>query len=131
MPAMLMNPPPVKSRTAVRRRAGRGHILAAVALAGAAAFLSACGSKSSTSTTSEEGKRLDTARVAASIEESVLKERNIHATVICPNTVVIEKGKSFECIATSKSPKAPHNTIKTPFIVTIQTNRGYVTYVGK
>jgi hypothetical protein len=130
MPAMLMNPPPVKSR-AVRWRAGRGHILAALALVGAAAFLSACGSKSSTTTTSEEGKRLDTARVAASIEESVLKERNIHATVVCPNTVVIQKGKSFECIATSTSPKPPHNTVKTPFIVTIQTNRGYVTYVGK
>jgi hypothetical protein len=63
-------------RTAGRVAARRGAMLAAAALTGAA-LLSACGSSGSSGTTS--GGNLDTARVALSIEQSILSERHIKA----------------------------------------------------
>jgi hypothetical protein len=130
MPAMHKN---LKSMGSTGTAGGRGRaqLLAVVALACAGAVLSACGSSKSTTSTNQTGKPLNTSQVAASIEESILKERGIHATVICPNTVLVEKGKKFECLATSKSTQPPHNQVRTPFVVTIETERGYVTYVGK
>jgi len=74
---------------------------------------------------------VNTTQVAASIEQSILKERKLKATVVCPASVLAEKGKTFECIATTHETKPPHAAVQTPFIVTIQTNAGYVTYVGK
>jgi hypothetical protein len=109
-------------------RLGRGAIAAVAALAGAV-LISACGSSSTSSTTGKTN--LDTARVAASIEQSVLSQRHLHATVVCPAVVPQQAGKTFECIATTKGTKAPFAVNKTPFIVTVQSNRGYVTYVGK
>jgi len=96
---------------------------------GCAALTSACGSSSSSSTSS--GGTVDTARVARAIEGSVLTRRHIHATVVCPAAVAIETGKTFECVATSRSTTKPFAAIKTPFVVTIQNSKGYVTYVGK
>jgi hypothetical protein len=102
-------------------RGGRGAVVALTALA-SAALMSACGSSSSSSSGASK-TNLNTTRV--------LSERHIHATVVCPAVVPQVKGRTFECIATSRSTVAPHNIVKTPFLVTIQTARGYVTYVGK
>src|SRR5271157_1760110 len=111
-------------------RVRRGGIGAVAALA-CAALLGACGSSSSSSTSTTTTKPVNTAAVASSIEASILKERHLHSTVVCPTSVTTEVGKTFECVATSTSTKAPFVVTKTPFVVTIQNTRGYVTYVGK
>ena len=106
----------------------RGAILAIAALA-SAALVSACGSSKGSS----EGTattNVDTARVAASIEGTLLAKRHITAKVACPAEVKAVKGATFECIATSSATKG-HPATKTPFVVTVQSSRGYVTYVGK
>jgi len=117
-------------RTAGRVAARRGATLAAAALTGAA-LLSACGSSGSSGTTS--GGNLDTARVALSIEQSILSERHIHAKVTCPVTVAQETGKIFTCTAVSTvtTKGKPATTVTTPFTVTVQNNKGYVTYRGE
>jgi hypothetical protein len=74
---------------------------------------------------------LDTARVARSIKQSILTQRHLRATVVCPTTVVQEAGKTFECIATTRGAKPPFKVVKTPFVVTVTSSNGYVTYVGK
>jgi hypothetical protein len=110
--------------------------MALAALAGAA-LLSACGSSSSKTSTeggSASGAHLNTARIALSIEQSILKERHIHAKVSCPAVVAQETGKTFTCIATNTTTVTPTGgkpttrTVTTPFTVTVQNNRGYVTY---
>jgi len=111
-------------------RAPRGALLAASALA-CAALLSACGSSNSSSTEPPATKTVNSSQVVQSIEESVLRERHIHATVVCPTAVPAQKGHTFECIATSRSTTKPFVELKTPFLVTIQSNSGYVTYAGK
>jgi hypothetical protein len=116
-------------RTVTVARPRRGVIVAISALA-CAALLSACGSSSS-STTSTSTTNLNTARVAKSIEASVLSERHLHVTVICPTTVAQETGKTFVCTATGRSTKKPFVETKTPFTVTIQNSKGYVTYKGE
>ena len=118
---------PPTPRTARVARAHRGSSVALAALAGAA-LLSACGSSSPKSTTKTN---LDTPRVAVSIEQSILKERHLHAKVVCPTVVPQEQGRTFECVATTKSTKPPFAVSKTAFVVTIESNKGFVTYVGK
>jgi hypothetical protein len=113
---------------AVRARRGA---LAVVALACTGLVIGACGSSSSSTTTTGANGTVDTARVAASIEQSILKQRKLASKVTCPASMPAEKGKTFECIAVTHSVTPPHNEIKTPFLVTIQSNRGYVTYEGK
>jgi len=115
--------------TSLAVRARRGAILAVTALA-SAALLSACGS-SSPSTTSTATTNLNTTRVALSIEQSVLAERHLHVTVSCPATVPQEKGRTFVCIATGHSTKKPSVETKTPFKVTVESSKGYVTYKGE
>ena len=110
--------------------APRGGVAAVAALA-CAALISACGSSSSSTSTTGANGTVDTARVAASIEQSILKERKLASKVTCPASMPAEKGKTFECVAITHSVKPPHVEIKTPFLVTIQSNRGYVTYEGK
>jgi hypothetical protein len=105
----------------------RGAIAAITALA-CAALASACGSSESSSGAKTN---VDTAKVALSIEQSVLTQRHIRAKVACPATVAAVPRTTFECIATSTATKPPHAVTKTPFLVTVQTARGYVTYVGK
>ncbi len=124
-----MHTKPTTPTTARVLRVRRGGIGAVVALA-CAALLGACGS-SSTSSTSTTTKPVNTAQVAASIEQSILKERHLHAKVVCPTAVATEVGRTFECVATTTSTKAPFVVTKTPFVVTIQNTKGYVTYVGK
>jgi hypothetical protein len=121
---------PIVARVLRVRRGGIGAVATVAALA-CAALMSACGSSSTSSTSSTSTKILNTARVAASIEQSILKERHLSAKVICPTTVVQEAGKTFQCVATSTATKAPFVVTKTPFVVTIQNSKGYVTYVGK
>ncbi len=111
-------------------RTPRGALVAVVALA-CAALLSACGSSSTSSTPSTATKTVNSVQVARSIEESVLKERHIHTTVVCPTAVPAQKGQTFECIATTHTTTKPPTETKTPFVVTVQSNAGYVTYVGK
>lgn len=104
--------------------ARRGALLAAAGLA-SAALVSACGS-SSTSTGST-GKKLDVARVEASIEESILAKRHLHSTVTCPAGIEQKAGNDFTCYATGTigKKKTPY---RTPFEVTQVNNNGYVTY---
>ncbi len=93
---------------------------AAVAIL-AIAFLSllaACGSGSSTT----NSEFLSTKQTRGAIEESILAQRHIHATVVCPTEVVREKGVTFQCIATSP------NGAKTVFHVVEANSRGYVEY---
>jgi hypothetical protein len=120
---------PHTPRTVRFARPGRGAIVAIAALA-CAALISACGSSSSTSTSSTP-TILNTARVAASIEQSVLSERHLHVTVVCPTSVPQEAGKTFVCMATGKTTKPPITVTKTPFKVTIQNSKGYTTYIGE
>jgi hypothetical protein len=106
----------------------RRGIIVAVAGLGCAALISACGSSSSESTPS---KPVDTAKVAAAIEQTMLVKRHTHVKVVCPPTETSEPGKTFECIATARSTKPPFVETKTPFVVTIQNRSGYVTYASK
>jgi hypothetical protein len=116
---------PPTPRAARVLRAPRAATVAVTALA-CAALMSACGSSTSSAKTN-----LNTARVAKSIEETVLAKRHLKSSVVCPAAVPQEAGRTFECIATSTSPKPPHAVTKTPFVVTIQNSGGYVTYVGR
>jgi hypothetical protein len=127
--------PPTESPTPRSARRIRARGAAVVAALAGAALLSACGSSSSSTSTSGSSPTTDlnTARIAKSIEESILKERHIHAKVSCPAVVPQETGKTFTCIATStstttKGGKATSATVTTPFTVTVQNSRGYVTY---
>lgn len=111
----------------------RGAIVAITALA-CVALVSACGGSSgspSTETTGTLKTPVNTARVAKSIEGTLLEKRHLHATVVCPATAPSEVGKTFECVASVRAVKAPHAITKSTFIVTIQNRGGYVTYVGQ
>jgi hypothetical protein len=99
----------------------------AIAAAACAALISACGGSSS-STTGGATTTVDTARVAASIEETVLAKRKVAVKVVCPASVQAEVGKTFECIATPTGKTGSKTPV--PFVVTVQNSRGYVTYVG-
>lgn len=88
-----------------------------------AGLLSACGSTSKTT-------YLDTGKVERSIERSILSQRGLRSTVVCPTKVVQRPGR-FPCIATTFGAKKPHKVVKTPFLVTIHNDKGYVTYIGK
>src|ERR1700730_10389416 len=119
---------PPTSRVARVLRAPRVGTVALSALA-CAALISACGSSSSSSSTTAKGK-LDVAKVALSIEQTILTKRHLHAKVVCPAAVPQEAGRVFECVATTAAVKPPHALVKTPFHVTIQNSKGYVTYEG-
>jgi hypothetical protein len=114
----------LNSRITRAVRARRGVAVALAALAGAT-LIGACGSSTpSTSSTPESSiprAILNTSHVALAIEQSILSERHIHAKVSCPKVVPQQKGRNFACIATT-------GKTKTPFAVTQQNSRGYVTY---
>jgi hypothetical protein len=124
---MHIKPPTPRTVTVIEAR--RGAIVAITALA-CAALLSACGSSSS-STSSTPATNLNTARVAQSIEQSVLTERHLHVTVTCPAAVPQEAGRTFVCTAVAHTTTKPPKVTKTPFTVTIQNDKGYVTYKGE
>ena len=108
----------------LRRSAG---VVLAIACA---ALVVACGSSKS-ATTSQSKANVDTARVARSIEQSILAQRHLRSTVVCPTAVPQVKGNTFECVATTRTVTKPVKVGKTPFVVTIQNANGYVTYAGK
>lgn len=107
-PARRAVPGPKRARLA-------GAAIVALALG---PFLVACGSGSS-NTGSEF---LSTKQTRLAIEESILTQRHIRASVVCPTEVVREKGVTFQCVATS-----PNGT-KTVFHVVEANARGYVEY---
>jgi hypothetical protein len=119
---MHIKPPTPRSGAFVPRGA-----IVAVAAVACAALISACGSSSS-STSASPTTTVDTAHVAASIEETVLGKRKLHVKVVCPSTVQAEVGKTFECIATPTAATGTKTPV--PFVVTVQNSKGYVTYVG-
>jgi hypothetical protein len=109
---------------AVTRRAAT---IVAAALT-CAVSIGACGSsKGSSATTAAD---LDIAHIEHAIERSIMQQRHLKSTVVCPATVPQRPGK-FPCVATTYSVKKPHEKIKTPFVVTVHNDRGYVTYIGK
>jgi hypothetical protein len=110
-------------------RAARAGALAATALAGVA-LMSACGSSSSSTSTSSAGN-LNIPQIEASIKGTILEKRHLVATVSCPAVEPKEKGKTFVCVATTPGIKNPHTVVKTPFTVTVQNDKGYVTYAGE
>ncbi len=91
--------------------------LLAASLLGCAAPLSACGSSKSSSP-----EKLSTAQTRAAIEESILRERHIRATVTCPTEVARQKGVTFQCLAVSAS------GARTTFHVIEVNDRGSVRY---
>ena len=112
-------------------RAFRGATVAVAALA-ATGIISACGSTGGSSAPAPtKSVSLNTTAVAASIRDSIYKERGIHARVVCPPAMPQEAGRTFDCTAITLSAKRPSQVIKTPFVVTIVNSKGYVTYVGK
>jgi hypothetical protein len=121
---------PTTLRTVTLVKARRGAIAAVTGLA-CAALLSACGGSSSSSTSSSSATNLNTVRVAKSIEASVLSERHLTVKVTCPANVPQETGRTFVCTATGHSTKNPSTVTTTPFTVTIQNDKGYVTYKGE
>ncbi len=113
----------------VLARTGAG----ALAALACAALLGACGSSnSSSSSTTRPGKpNLNIARVERSIEQSIRTERKLASTVTCPQFVTQEPGVTFECVATTASPKKKGTLVKTPFVVTVENKSGFVSYTGK
>lgn len=89
----------------------------AATLLACAVAVSACGSSKSTG-----GEQLSTVQTKAAIEESILKERHVHATVTCPVEVVKGKGTTFQCLAVTSS------GAKTTFNVIEVNSRGAVKY---
>jgi hypothetical protein len=122
MPRMHIETPIPTATRIVRARRG---ITVAAATVACAALMSACGSSSTSSTATTN---VNTRQVAASIEQSILSKRHLHSTVTCPAAVAQEKGKTFVCIATTHSGTT---VSKTPFKVTVENSKGYVTYVGE
>jgi Domain of unknown function (DUF4333) len=117
----IIEPP---SPGVARAVGARRTAIAAVTALACAAMIGACGSSSSSTSSTAAKTNLNTAHVAASIEQSILSERHIHAKVSCPAVVPQQQGKTFVCIATTSKGK-------TPFEVTVQNSKGYVTYAGK
>jgi hypothetical protein len=103
----------------VARFAGRARPAAAAILAFTLGLLvAACGSGSSTT----NSEFLSTKQTKGAIEESILAQRHIHATVVCPTEVVREKGVTFQCVATTPT------GAKTVFRVVEANGKGYVEY---
>ena len=95
-----------------------------------AGLLSACGSSSgSSASTSARKIKVNVAHVERAIRRSILSQRHLKSTVVCPSTVRQTAGK-FPCIAKTFSRKKPYEEIETPFVVTVHDN-GSVTYVGE
>jgi len=95
--------------------------LPTASLLACAVALSACGASKSTSV--EGGSQLlSTAQTKAAIEDSILKQRHLHATVTCPTAVIKQKGTTFQCVA------ATTGGAKTTFNVIEVNSRGGVKY---
>ena len=98
--------------------------LAAAATVASVVLLCACGSSKPTH------RMLDVAKVEHAIEHSIMRQRHLVSSVICPPKVPQRPGR-FACIATTVSRRKPHREIKTPFLVTVLNDKGRVRYVGE
>lgn len=113
----------------------RRGVATALAVLGCAAVVSACGSSGSSPSSTTKTSRaaptvdLDTAHVARAIEHSITTQRHKSSHVVCPSVVVQRQGVTFKCQATVLTPKKP--SVVTPFLVTVTSNKGHVTYVGQ
>jgi hypothetical protein len=67
---------------------------------------------------------LDIARVEQAIRRSILSQRHLHSTVICPREVIQKADIAFTCTATV-------NGRRYPFTVTEVDGKGHVRYVGR
>jgi hypothetical protein len=105
------------ARTHSQSSEGRGRSLHTCAIALAAAALVAgaltgCGSSAT---------RLDSVRVERAIADTILRERNLYATVACPSSVPQKAGHAFTCQA--------HLDVGTyPIEVTETNGSGHVRY---
>jgi hypothetical protein len=117
-----MHTEPVAQTIARDVRIRRGALVMLAAL-GCAALIGACGSSSTSSSSTPAGSALlNTRQTKESIEETLLRKRHLHATVTCPAEVEKRAGVTFVCIATTAT------GVKTPFHVTVKSNRGFVEY---
>src|SRR5436305_11816444 len=110
-------------------RAGRRTALALAALL-CPTTLAACGGSSNRddqAATAQPNGRLNTARVALAIQQSILSQRHIHATVTCPPRVLQKKGRTFTCVATTYT-KVGHHPVHTTFTVFQKDSNGNVFY---
>jgi hypothetical protein len=75
--------------------------------------------------------KLDTARVALAITQSIKQEKNLEATVSCPSDVPQLKGHNFSCVATTYTRQNGKRVpVHTTFTVTQVNNRGNVYYAS-
>ena len=98
--------------------------LALVALAGCGSAAHSPRATTPSRSATSSSPELNTAHIAYAIEQSILAQRHIHATVSCPSPEPKRKGVQFVCIATTTAGR-------TPFVVSELTDQGYVHYVGK
>src|SRR5437762_8266229 len=73
----------------------RAALVVAAALA-CTALVSACGSSTSSEGTTPKAN-VDTAKVAVSIEQTILTKRHLKSTVSCPAPMPAAPGNTFEC----------------------------------
>ena len=99
------------------RRLAAAVVLAAVGVIAIA--LGGCGSDGSASRT----RLLDTSKVSRAIEQSIQRERHLHAQVSCPLAVPQTNREAFVCMARTAG-------ATTPFAVTESSSSGEVNYVG-
>lgn len=75
--------------------------------------------------------KLDTARVALAITQSIKTEKGLKATVLCPSDVPQVKGHDFTCVATTFTKvHGKRVPVHTNFTVTQTNNRGNVYYAS-
>jgi hypothetical protein len=110
--------------TPIRGVRGLHGSVAAIAALAIAATLSACGSSTTYSSSTQTKTNLNTPNVERAIERSIRDARHVHAKVVCPKVVPQEKGHNFTCIATI-------GKTTMPFAVIQQDNGGDVTYRAK
>jgi len=117
-----------------RPAGGRGRARRSLALAGAAlatVAIAACGGSKSSESTAPTGKQLNMHTVIASIEESFLEKRHIHAKITCPTSEEQRQGNNFTCEATGFTGTGTNRKPFTVHVAVTQVNNsGYVKYVS-
>jgi hypothetical protein len=114
---------------APRARGARHHrALALGAAAITAVSLAACGGSKEGGKT---GKQLNMHTVIASIEESFLEKRHIHAVIKCPTSEEQRTGNNFTCVATGFTGTGSSRKPFTVHVAVTQVNdKGYVKYIS-
>jgi hypothetical protein len=112
-------------------RSGRKMIASAMGTA-ALALLAGCGSSSNppgSSKSAHATANLNTARVALAIEQSIMSQRHLHSTVVCPPTIPQQHGLTFTCVATTLATTHHHRRpVRTLFTVFQKDDAGNVYY---